>query len=47
MPARLKIGDNISWDARVIANALNSFFAGTARRLFNSFNVAVSVAFMK
>ena len=43
MPAKLKIGDNISWDARVIANALNSFFAGTARRLLTS--EAVSVAF--
>ena len=36
MPPRMEIGENISSDTRVIANALNSFFGGTAHRLLHS-----------
>ena len=45
MPPRMKIGENISSDTRVIANALNSFFAGTAHRLLHSLGeVAYNIA---
>ena len=41
----MKIGENISSDTRVIANALNSFFAGTAHRLLHSLGeVAYNIA---
>ena len=41
----MKIGENISSDTRVTANALNSFFSGTAHRLLRSLGeVAYNVA---
>ena len=41
----MEIGENISSDTRVIANALNSFFGGTAHRLLHSLSeVAYNIA---
>ena len=45
MPLWIKIGEDISSYTRVIANVLNSFFAGTTDRLLGPLNEAVSIAY--